>query len=147
MKRTFAVIGASALFSLCAFRFVNIKAIKAVFIIAFIAFFVFLLFKKIRKDGTLPITTVTVCCCCVLFCAYDKSVHGKIDVFSDREQTHSISGEIVSLPTYDNGRVYYIVRTDTIDGNNNNLKIRLSFDKKLMLLPLTELRAIFICIA
>ncbi|MBE6836188.1 MAG: ComEC/Rec2 family competence protein [Ruminococcaceae bacterium] len=143
MKRTFAVIGASALFSLCAFRFVNIKAIKAVFIIAFIAFFVFLLFKKIRKDGTLPITTVTVCCCCVLFCAYDKSVHGKIDVFSDREQTHSISGEIVSLPTYDNGRVYYIVRTDTIDGNNNNLKIRLSFDKKLNASPFDRIEGDF----
>lgn len=126
MKRTFLSVGMTALTAFCLFSIIDSKVIKVIFAVAFIAFFLFLIFKKIRFDGTLPIIAATVCCCCVIFTVFDLSVQKKTEGLTEKGEKHIISGEIVSLPTFNNGRAYYTVKTETIDGAKNRQKIRLS---------------------
>ncbi len=135
MKRTFLTVGLSALFSLSLIGILDLKAVKVIFIIAFIALFVFISVKKTRLDGTLPIIFVTVCCCCLLFTAFDRSVQRKTAFLKDNMTLHRITGEVISLPTYSYGRVYYTVKTQTVDGVKNCQKIRLSLKRTIEASP------------
>ncbi len=139
MKRTFACVGAAALLTMFALTKFNIQAIKVVFITAFVAFFVSLLFKKIRENGILPTVAFTVCLCCVVFGLYENSVIEKTEGLTDKKETHRIICEIVSLPVADNGRFYYTVKTEEIDGVKNVQKIRLSFKEQLNVKPFDRL--------
>ena len=139
MKRTFAVIGAAALLTMCALTRINIQAIKAAFITAFVALFISLIFKKIRENGILPTVAFTVCLCCVVFGLYESSIIKKTDGLTDKYEMHHIVCEIVSLPVTDNGRFYYTVKTEEIDGVKNVQKIRLSFKEQLNAKPFDRL--------
>ena len=143
MKRTFACIGASALITMCALMRMNAFAIKAVFITAFVAFFISLAFKKVRENATLSVISFTVCVCCLLFVSYENSVNKKIDGLDNRQNTHHIVCEISALPVADNGRVYYTVKTEEIDGKKNVQKIRLSFKEYINVSPYDRLEGDF----
>ena len=133
MKRTFLSVGMTALVSFYIFGILDSKAVKVIFAVAFIAFIVFLLFKKLRFDGTLPIIAFTVACCCLVFTAYDASVRQRTNGLADSK--HYVTGEIISLPVFDNGRVYYTLKTETIGGVKNSQKIRLSLKNNLNASP------------
>ena len=143
MKRTFACIGAAALLTMCALTSVNTFTAKAVFITAFVVLFISLIIKKTRSHAALPVIAATVCVCCVVFAFYGFSVEKKTCALDDRGKTHHLICQIISLPVADNGRVYYTVKTEEIDGKPNVQKMRLSFKEYLNAEPFDRLEGDF----
>ena len=124
MKRALAVTGFTMLGTLIVFcNIQSTKAIGAAILTAFVAFLLSLLFKKTRKDKTLPTVFLFIAFSLLVLNAYNSRYLAVINAYSEKEIT--VSGCLDSAPYKQNGRNYYIIKTDEINGNKEKLKIRL----------------------
>lgn len=124
MTRPFATIGFTMLFTLYLLNNSDNKAAKAVFIIALVAFCIFMIIKSTRKNGALPLAAATVAVCCVFSVFNVRLTEKKTLDYIDTMV--KIFGVITDVPYSDNGRVYYTVKTEKINGFDNNQIIRIS---------------------
>ena len=124
MKRTLAVTGFTMLGTLAVFcNIPNTKAIGAVILTAFVAFLLTLAFKKTRKSKTLPVVFLFAIISLLLLNFHNSRYLRLANAYAEKEIT--VSGSLDSAPYKQNGKSYYIIKTDKINGNDEKLKIRL----------------------
>ena len=134
MKRALAVTGFTMLGNLAVFC--NIKsdtAVSVAIIVSLIALLLSLIIKSVRKNGTLPTAFLSaLIALCVLFLSNSTYFKNAV-IYSEKELT--VSGRLTELPYKANGNSYYVIETDTINGVNENIKVRLVSPSPLDLKP------------
>lgn len=111
----------------------EIKAMSVAFWAALVAFCLSLINPECRKDKTLP--TVFLCALlsvCLLGVAEQKTLQ-KEKTFAD--ETFTVSGVLCDLPYKQNGKYYYPIKTDFIEGEKVKEKVRLVATEPLDLEP------------
>lgn len=123
MKRPLAVTGFTMLFTVLVMNKQSIRVISAVLITAFIAFVVFMLIKPVRRDKSLPTAALSVIFVLIILVCNDTYYMHYAKPLSDK--TLTVSGHLTDLPYQSNGKNYYIIKADQIDGQRSDMKIRL----------------------
>lgn len=123
MKRPLAVTGFTMLCTLAVFCNVqNTKAIDAVILTAFVAFLLSLVIKRTRRAKTLPVIFLFVIISLLILNSCNSRYLNLANAYGEKEIT--VSGYLNSAPYRQNGKNYYIVKTDEINGAKQSVKIR-----------------------
>ena len=134
MKRPLATAGFTMLGALFAFsKLNNNTAMSVAFAVTLIAFLVFVFAKPLRKYGTITLSLFIVLVSIVAL--YTADVHYGNAVNAYAGKTVEISGTPSQLPYSDYGKYYYVIKTDTVNGQSERLNIRLVSDGPLDLEP------------
>ncbi len=111
----------------------EIRAMSVAFWAALVAFCFSLLFKDCRRDKTLPTAFLCVMLSVCLLGIAEHNATRKIKTFAD--ESYIVSGTLCDLPYQQNGRYYYPVKTDFIEGEKVKIKVRLVSSEPLDLEP------------
>ncbi len=133
MPRPFAVIGITFFMTLLILSYLNESAAIIILVIAGVCLIPVLCIKSFREQGVLPSAFLAVMAGCIMFLAGNEYKYKPaIALAGDKV---NINGNIIDLPSKENGRFYYIIKTNTIDRKNIKIKIRLSCAKPLQAEP------------
>lgn len=124
MPRPFAVIGMCVFLVLAFFSYLGDVPRLVVASVAVIALVVFLMLKSTRREKVLPIALVACVVAVALFYAAQEYSYNRVARTVPGEAR--IAGRITELPVKNNGRYYYNIRTHTINGVKQKVKIRLT---------------------
>ncbi|MEI6578191.1 MAG: hypothetical protein WCN92_01860, partial [Eubacteriales bacterium] len=124
MPRPFAVIGISFYLTLLFLSYLNES--DAIFVICIVGVCTFCLFfiRKFRAQVVLRTACLAIAAGCTLFLFFDELFYKPTIALAGEKI--NISGEIISLPTRENGRFYYLIMTDSVNNKQKKVKIRLS---------------------
>ncbi len=133
MPRPFAVIGITFFLTLVMLSYTNEKMAVIFLCLACISIIPFLSIKVFRQQAVFPAACFAVAAGCILFLTADKFTYKPAIALSG--ENVNFSGTIIELPIKENGRFYYIVKTDRVNGDPSNVKIRLSCAEPLETVP------------
>lgn len=125
MKRPFAYIGITSLCAMTVFFYLGLTISLAVGAVALAVFLLFLPFKRLRAKYQIMLICFSLVLSSFLFCSktvfdYDSAV----DNYSGKASV--ITARLIDNPTKSYGYTKYLLKTDSINGNNDTLKIQLS---------------------
>ena len=128
MKRPLAVIGFSMLLALtllCEANNYNLASVTLMVSLALL--FVSLLIKPLRQNMTIPTAILSVC---VALCLFVTS-NAQYEIISKRysDNTVTVKGSLITLPTTNGSQKYYTIRTSEVNGVKEavNIKITLPY--------------------
>lgn len=139
MKRPLAVVGFTMLFTLLVMGKQDIKVIGAVAFAALIAFVIFMLTKQIRRDKSLPTAVLSILFALIILLLNNNYYLTRVEPLKDK--TVNVSGYLADLPYENNGKSYYIIKAENIDGQKSDLKIRIVSSTPLDLTPSDRITA------
>lgn len=122
MRRPLAVTGFTMLFTLLVLSGSNDKVIGAVLLAALIAFVVFMCIKKVRRDKTLPVAALSAAVAVLLLMSNNAYYLDRAKPLSGKEV--NISGTLSDLPYEKDGSFYYVLKSDTVNGERSSLSFR-----------------------
>lgn len=123
MTRPLAVTGFTMLFALFVLNSQNYKVIGAAAIAALIAFVAFMAVRATRQDRTLPVAALSVVLAALLLLVNNHVFYAKAQILDGK--TIEVSGVLCELPYENNGNCYYVIKTETVNGEPSELKLRL----------------------
>ncbi len=97
---------------------------KSVFVLPVFLLAVFLIFLKQKKLKFFAIITSSVLCASIIFGVSDGVFRRNEEYFSG--ENVSVEGVICERPYFNNGKQYMIIKTDKVNGEEVNMKIRVS---------------------
>ncbi len=124
MKRTLAVTGFTMLGTLLVFC--NIQSVKAICVAvtaAFIALLFCLFFQKTRENKTLPTVFAFMIISLLILLISNRNYSAVSQAYNGKEI--SVSGYLTSTPYKQNGKNYYIIKTESVNGRNEKINIRI----------------------
>lgn len=124
MKRPMAVTGACAVLSLAAFLLLGTGIATVTAIVAAVGLVLCPLFKNRENRSVVSACLVTVICSFIWLTFYDTVVYKPAESLCGNEVT--VEGEIIAEPYRAYGQYYTVIKTETINGENQKVKIRLS---------------------
>jgi competence protein ComEC len=124
MPRPFAVLGISFFLTLVILSYLNESAAVILLCIAGISIIPLFCIKSIREQKVLPAACLSVAAACVMFLAAAEYTYKPAIALAGEKV--NISGKIIDLPSKENGRFYYIIKTSSVNKKPENVKIRLS---------------------
>lgn len=133
MKRPLAVTGFTMLFTILVMSKQSIKVIGTAIFVVLVAFVVFMLIKSVRHDRSLPTAALSAVFALIILFSNNSFYMNKALPLD--QKTVSVSGCLSDLPYENNGKNYYIIKADKIDGNKSNMKIRLVSSSPINLNP------------
>ncbi len=142
MKRPFALIGFTYLFTLTAACFLEINAAITGLIMSLVLFIFTLCIPKLRKDKTIPIFFLTCAIALTSFCGFTYIKYQPVTALDGMQcKVDAVITQVPGGPTYD--RYYYIIETDsiTLNGKNPKIKLRLSSQYELNCEPYDRISA------
>lgn len=124
MKRALAVSGFTMLLTLTVFcNIKNDDTMSVAILASLFVFFLCLIIKPVRRNKTLPVAAISVfMALCSLFVS--NSLYFKTAVLYNNREIE-ICGSLSELAFSDNGNTYYVIDTDTVNGVEENIKIRI----------------------
>ena len=133
MKTPFACIGFSMLFSLVFAISVHTAVIQTAAVCFAVSVFLFAA-KFVGRKNTL---SAAVCClsACIAMIGYTAVVEYYVEPIIDKYsgKTVAFSGTVVSNPYTDGGNTHFTVKTDTVDGVHETVKINVTTSDNLPL--------------
>lgn len=134
MKRALAVSGFSMLGTLLVFCNNHNDTTMSVAIIAsLIVLLLSLLIKPVRQNRTLPTAFLSIMIALLILFA-DNSVYYKNAILYSEKEI-AVTGSLTALPYKSDGRSYYIIETDTINGEVEKVGIRIASQEPIDLEP------------
>lgn len=124
MKRPMAVTGACAVLSLAAFLLLGTGIAIVTAIVAAVGLVLCPLFKSRENRSVVSACLVTVICSFIWLTFYDTVVYKPAESLCGNEVT--VEGEIIAEPYRAYGQYYTVIKTETINGERQKVKIRLS---------------------
>lgn len=124
MKRPMAVTGACAVLSLAAFLLLGTGIATVTAIVAAVGLILCPLLKNRENRSVVSVCLVTVICSFIWLTFYDWVFYEPAENLCGKEV--NIEGEIVSEPYRAYGQYYTVVKTENVNGEKLNVKIRLS---------------------
>lgn len=124
MKRPMAVTGACAVLSLAAFWLLGTGIATVTAIVAAVGLILCPLLKNRENRSVVSVCLVTVICSFIWLTFYDWVFYEPAENLCGKEV--NIEGEIVSEPYRAYGQYYTVVKTENVNGEKLNVKIRLS---------------------
>lgn len=124
MKRPMAVTGACAVLSLAAFLLLGTGIAIVTAIVAAVGLVLCPLFKNRENRSVVSACLVTVICSFIWLTFYDTVVYKPAESLCGNEVT--VEGEIIAEPYRAYGQYYTVIKTETINGEKQKVKIRLS---------------------
>lgn len=124
MPRPFAVIGITFFLTLLMLSYVNEVVMIVILCVACVSLVPFLIIKNIRKQAVFPTACLVVIAGCIMTLVANEFTY-KPAIFISGEKV-AFTGSLTDLPVKENGRVYYVIKTDTVNGDRSTFKIRLS---------------------
>ena len=124
MKRPMAVTGACAVLSLAAFLLLGTGIAIVTAIVAAVGLVLCPLFKNRENRSVVSACLVTVICSFIWLTFYDTVVYKPAESLCGNEVT--VEGEIIAEPYRAYGQYYTVIKTETINGERQKVKIRLS---------------------
>lgn len=124
MKRPMAVTGVCAVLSLAAFLLLGTGIAIVTAIVAAVGLVLCPLFKNRENRSVVSACFVTVICSFIWLTFYDTVVYKPAENLCGNEVT--VEGEIIAEPYRAYGQYYTVIKTETINGEKQKVKIRLS---------------------
>ena len=124
MKRPMAVTGACAVLSLAAFLLLGTGIAIVTAIVVAVGLVLCPLFKSRENRSVVSACLVTVICSFIWLTFYDTVVYKPAESLCGNEVT--VEGEIIAEPYRAYGQYYTVIKTETINGERQKVKIRLS---------------------
>lgn len=124
MKRPMAVTGACAVLSLAAFLLLGTGIAIVTAIVAAVGLVLCPLFKSRENRSVVSACLVTVICSFIWLTLYDAVVYKPAESLCGNEVT--VEGEVIAEPYRAYGQYYTVIKTETINGERQKVKIRLS---------------------
>ena len=124
MKRPMAVTGACAVLSLAAFLLLGTGIAIVTAIVAAVGLVLCPLFKSRENRSVVSACLVTVICSFIWLTFYDTVVYKPAESLCGNEVT--VEGEVIAEPYRAYGQYYTVIKTETINGEKQEVKIRLS---------------------
>lgn len=124
MKRPMAVTGACAVLSLAAFLLLGTGIAIVTAIVAAVGLVLCPLFKNRENRSVVSACLVTVICSFIWLTFYDTVVYKPAESLCGNEVT--VEGEVIAEPYRAYGQYYTVIKTETINGEKQKVKIRLS---------------------
>lgn len=124
MKRPMAVTGACAVLSLAAFLLLGTGIAIVTAIVAAVGLVLCPLFKNRENRSVVSACLVTVICSFIWLTFYDTVVYKPAESLCGNEVT--VEGEVIDEPYRAYGQYYTVIKTETINGEKQKVKIRLS---------------------
>ena len=124
MKRPMAVTGACAVLSLAAFLLLGTGIAIVTAIVSAVGLVLCPLFKNRENRSVVSACLVTVICSFIWLTLYDAVVYKPAESLCGNEVT--VEGEIIAEPYRAYGQYYTVIKTETINGEKQKVKIRLS---------------------
>lgn len=127
------------LFTLLVMSKQNIKVIGAAIVAASVAFIVFMLIKQVRHDKSLPTAALSVIFALIILLFNNAYYMNRVEPLNG--ETVKVSGYLANLPYENNGKNYYIIKADNINGQKSEIKIRLVSSSPLGIEPTDKVTA------
>lgn len=124
MKRPMAVTGACAVLSLAAFLLLGTGIAIVTAIVAAVGLVLCPLLKNRENRSVVSACLVTVICSFIWLTFYDTVVYKPAESLCGNEVT--VEGEVIAEPYRAYGQYYTVIKTETINGERQKVKIRLS---------------------
>lgn len=124
MKRPMAVTGACAVLSLAAFLLLGTGIAIVTAIVAAVGLVLCPLLKSRENRSVVSACLVTVICSFIWLTFYDTVVYKPAESLCGNEVT--VEGEVIAEPYRAYGQYYTVIKTETINGERQKVKIRLS---------------------
>lgn len=124
MKRPMAVTGACAVLSLATFLLLGTGIAIVTAIVAAVGLVLCPLFKNRENRSVVSACLVTVICSFIWLTFYDTVVYKPAESLCGNEVT--VEGEVIAEPYRAYGQYYPVIKTETINGEKQKVKIRLS---------------------
>lgn len=124
MKRPMAVTGACAVLSLAAFLLLGTGIAIVTAIVSAVGLVLCPLLKNRENRSVVSACLVTVICSFIWLTLYDTVVYKPAESLCGNEVT--VEGEIIAEPYRAYGQYYTVIKTETINGEKQKVKIRLS---------------------
>ena len=140
MKRTLAVTGFTMLGTLSVFC--NIQSVKAICVAitaAFIALLFCLFFRKVRENKTLPTVFGFIIVSLLILLISNQNYIRISQAYNEKEI--SVSGYLTSTPYKQNGKNYYIIKTESVNGRNQKINIRIVSSSPIDFKPTDKINA------
>lgn len=121
-KRPLGYVGAVFFLTILVLSRVGFE--KSVFVLPVCLLAVFLVFLKQKKLKFFAIITSSVLCASIIFGVSDGVFRRNEDYFSGKNV--SVEGVICDRPYFNNEKQYVVIKTDKVNGEEVNMKIRVS---------------------
>lgn len=133
LTRPFAFIGFTFFFALIILNNISSPLVFLVLLISSLLALVFLSIKRFRDKRLLPIVFLVIASSSILLQTVSTSVYKPAEhLIGDNVKIEAV---LTDLPISRYGNFYYTLKAKSIDGNESNLKIRLSSTDKLNISP------------
>lgn len=117
----------------------NDKVINSAIAAGFIAFLLSVAFKETRKSKTLPTVFVFVTIALILLSVSNQNCAALCNKYNGKEI--EVSGYLTEPAYKQHGKSYYIIKTDTVNGEKEKIKLRIVSDSPLGLEPTDRIDA------
>lgn len=133
MPRPFAVIGITFFITLLILSYLDESAAIIALCMASVCFIPMVCIRSIREQAVIPAAILAVAAGCIMFLVNNEYKYKPVIALAGEKI--NITGVIVNLPAKENGRFYYIIKTDTMNKKPVKVKIRLSCAEQLTAKP------------